>query len=834
MPTLTDFLARFDEEPEGDRDGYRLHCPAHEDSQASLRVTVSDAGKVLVKCRAGCATADVLKAKGLTMRDLATMTASDEEIDFSRATSTDAPASVEDVARLAVDLDRWAAALSPEAEAYALDRFGLSARDAARLGLGSAPSASYDVNGEITNGGLPGGPRLVVPFRDRDGVPRGFQARALAKDAKVRWLGPESPDGASWAKVGFFPGGSGWDEVLVTEGPGDSLTGVALGYDTVMIRGAGLASNESVVDEVAALIGPRLAVIAGDGDPAGRTFSSRLAQGLLARGLRVKILAVPDDLDLTDWRERDGHRFATEVVRKIAETKEEIAADVILTERDLVRYPFTDLGNARFVRDYVAASGSGVKFSPEAGFFLLKGGVWYSDRLDRTRAFVQEAADRTETIARSLRDNAPRGEDGQVSEKAAKEAGRWMRWATYSQSTKGISAALKELQALPDVATDVNDFDRHDDLLAVENGVVDLKSGALMPHDPALLLTKKVGVEYDVNARAPRWEAFLEEVFPNHPDLPAFIRRLVGYGITGRTDEQAFAVLWGTGANGKSVFTDTLTEIFRDLTVTTPFSTFEERSSGGIPNDLAALKGARLVMAAEGDQGRPMAEAVLKRVTGRDLIAARFMRKEFFEFRPSFLLMLATNFKPKFRGQDEGLWRRVKLIPWERYFAPHERDHHLSDTLLGEAKGILAWAVKGSVEWYARGLQDPEIVRASTLEYRETSDALAGFLPGVFVKDPAAPRIDGGMLFGSYLEWADAENLPPKERWTRQTFYGALEERGAVKRKTKKGVAFEGIRRPRQSEIGTDPEEGRAAEEPLALSPSDTPTPSRGPSLADL
>lgn len=830
--TLSDFLSRFDLVEE-DRDGYRVHCPAHRDSHASLRVTVSDAGKVLVKCRAGCETPAVMKAVGLTMRDLSTMKPG--EIDFTPATSRDVPASSADVARLAVDLDRWALALdgsygSQDALDYAARRFGLDADDAARLGLGYAVSASYDVNGEITNGGLPGGPRLVVPFRDRDGVPRGFQARALADDAKVRWLGPASPDGASWAKVAYFPGSAGWDEVLVTEGPGDSLTGVALGYDTAGIRGAGLASNEVVVDEVASMVGDRLAVIAGDGDPSGRTFASTLAQGLLARGVRVKILPVPDDLDLTDWRKRDGDRFATNVVRAIMDTAEEVAADAILRDRPLDRYPFTDLGNARFVRDFVLAQGSGVKYSPEAGFFLLKGGVWISDRLDRTRAFVQEAADLVARISARLHEQTDPEDKA-----AATLAKRWASWAHYSQSTKGISSALKELQALPDVATDVNDFDQHTDLLAVRNGVVDLRTGDLMPHDPALLMTKRVEIAYRPEARAPRWEAFLDEVFPAYPDLPPFMRRLVGYGITGRTDDQSFAVLWGGGANGKSVFTDTLTEIFRDLTITTPFSTFEEKASGGIPNDLAALKGARLVMAAEGEQGKPMAEAVLKRVTGKDLIAARFMRKEFFEFRPTFLLMLATNFKPKFRGQDEGLWRRVKLIPWERYFAPHERDHDLSEKLLAEAEGILAWAVAGSREWFAEGMKEPDVVKTATTEYRETSDALAGFLPGTFVRDPLAPRIDGKMLFDSYLAWADEENLPARERWTRQTFYGALEERGAVKRKTKKGVAFEGIRRTRQTDFEADPEVVRAEEAPVADSSSDKQAPpSRGPSLADL
>lgn len=812
---LTDFLDRFDS-VEDDADGFRVHCPAHNDAQASLRIAVSDRGKVLLKCRASCATKDVVEAAGITMRDLATMEPGD--VSVARATSTDAPASVEDVAALAVQLDGWAAALPAhdESVAYAARRFGLAAEDAERLGLGYADD-------------LPGGPRLVVPFRDKDGVARGFQARALTPDAQVRWYGPKSPDGASWAKVGFFEGGSGWDEVLITEGPGDALTAVGVGYDSIMIRGAGLASNENVVDDVARMVGDRLAVIAGDGDSAGRTFAARLAQGLVARDCRVKVLPVPDDHDLTSWREQNPARFPTGLVRAIADTPEETAVDAVLRDRDEERYPLTDLGNARFARDFVIAQGSGVKFSPEAGFFLLRHGVWRPDKLDRTRAYVQEAADRIAQIADGLPD------DGVPGSALSKRKRRWASWARHSQSSRGIDAAMKELQALPEVATDVLDFDKHHDLMAVANGVVDLRTGELLPHDPSLLLTRRVEIDFDPAATCPRWEAFLEEIFPAYPELPGFMRRLVGYGITGRTDEQAFAVLWGTGANGKSVLTDTLTEVFRELTVTTPFSTFEDRGSGGIPNDLAALKGARLVMAAEGEQGRPMAEAVLKRVTGRDLIAARFMRKEFFEFRPTFLLLLATNFKPSFRGQDEGLWRRVKLIPFERYFAPAERDHKLSDRLLAERAGILAWAVRGSREWFASGLGDPQVVTGATKEYRETSDALAGFMPGLYVRDDNASRVDGKTLFDAYLTWADEENLPARERWTRRTFFGALEERGCTKRKTNKGVAFEGVRRARQTDFMAEiapVEKARAATPPPAISTSTTPI--TGASLDDV
>jgi len=812
---LSDLLAKLGE-TEGDTDGFLAHCPAHTDSQASLRVAVSGKGRVLVRCRAGCETADVMKAVGLTMGDLAEMKPGD--VDVPRATSTDSPASSADVAALAVRLDGFAEALLQTgtadvdaARGYAAERFGVSPDDVARLGLGLATD-------------LGGGPRLVVPFRDLRGVARGFQARALEADSAVRWLGPKSPDGASWARVGYFPGSAGYDEVLITEGPGDALTAAcALGFDTVGIRGAGLVSNPAVVEEVVAMLDGREAVIAGDGDPAGHRFTAVLAEALAARDLRVRVLNLPEGKDLSDWYAEDRPRFGMAAVRAIAEAETVKSRSAALLAWDEDRYSLTDLGGARYLRDYLESLGSGVKYTEEAGFFLLDNGVWRKDEMQQVRTHAQAVADLVRELARVAGGEAARDGAGDFDKK---RASRLNRYAAHVQTSRGMDAMLRELQAVQGVPTALSSFDLHHDLLAARNGVINLRTGELGPHDPNLLLTRRLEYDYDPAAKAPRWEAFLEEVFPAYPQMPDYLRRLVGYGVSGRTDEQCFAVHWGTGANGKSVFTDTLTEVFREVTTTTPFATFEEQRGGGIPNDLAALKGSRLVMAAEGEQGRPMAESVLKRVTGRDEVTARFMRKEFFSFRPTFLLMLATNFKPSFKGQDEGLWRRVKLVPWERYFAPHERDHHLGNALMEEAPGIVAWAVRGAREWFRDGLQDPAAIRDSTKEYRETSDALAGFLPGEFIYDEQAGRIEGAALFTQYLDWADAENLPARERWTRRAFFSALEERGLTKRKTNKGVAFDGVRRARQHD--REPDEVASVDErvdsgALALSPDATP-----------
>ncbi|MER6365040.1 phage/plasmid primase, P4 family [Kitasatospora sp. NPDC001527] len=792
---FADVLARFAEVSEHQDGGYIAACPAHRDSRPSLRIWRGDNGTVRLTCRAGCRTDDVITATRLAWSDLFDVTGPGSTVTSARPELVE----VRHVAGLAAYVDRASAALVDQAEdnrvgriarGYLSARFGVDLETAADLQLGADDGHQGEGFAYLSRG-YRAFPRLVVPLVGFDGVARGLQGRDLSGDDPARWVSLANPKGFRWSPYGVFRGQGGYGTWLVCEGPSDALTACAVGYDSVAIRGASLSHSPELVAELAEGLRGSLVILAGDRDEAGAGFTRRLADGLAEHGVTVLVLEIPSGVgDLTEWRESDPAGFAAELHRAVAVARplaavapaeapypsrelvpaatgdQDGAADAAGILADLVdRYGESDALNAAAL---AAWSGGRIRYAPGLGFHFWDGRVWVrSDVRVRQEIHNMGAA---LVIA--------------GDEKSAK--GFTM--------TSRIDNLMTELKSIPGVHVAAEDFDSYPDLLAFRNGVVELRTGKLRQHDQADLLTYCLDIDYDPEAECHRWLRFLAEVFPDSPDMPDYIRRVIGYGITGHTREQIFMVLWGKGANGKSVFLDALTDVFRAITKTTSFSTFEERKGGGIPNDLAALRAARLVMASEGEAGRPMSEAIIKRSTGGDLMQARFLHREFFEFRPSFLLLLATNHRPKFRSQDEGLWRRVRMIPFLRYFAPSERDYDLPRKLAAERQGIAAWAVRGAREWYAEGLRDPQVITGASREYRETSDSLAGFLPGILERADDSHQLNGSEAFNEYLTWCEAENLPAKERWTRKTFYDALEERGVSRKKTKRGIALVGLR----------------------------------------
>ena len=291
-------------------------------------------------------------------------------------------------------------------------------------------------------------------------------------------------------------------------------------------------------------------------------------------------------------------------------------------------------------------------------------------------------------------------------------------------------------------------------MLNTPGGVVDLKTGRQRPHDRADRMTKITTAT--PGGDCPIWRQFLVEITGGDAELQAYMQRMAGYTLTGSTQEHALFFLYGTGANGKSVFVNTLATILGDYATNAPMDTFMETRTDRHPTDMAGLRGARFVSAIETEQGRRWAESKVKNLTGGDKISARFMRQDFFEFFPQFKLVVAGNHKPAIRNIDEAMKRRLHLIPFTITVPPERRDKHLQQKLLAERDGILAWAVQGCLDWQRLGrLDPPQQVLEATEEYFEAEDALGRWLDERCVREANAKSLTAE-LFNDWKQWADS------------------------------------------------------------------------------
>jgi putative DNA primase/helicase len=320
-------------------------------------------------------------------------------------------------------------------------------------------------------------------------------------------------------------------------------------------------------------------------------------------------------------------------------------------------------------------------------------------------------------------------------------------------SAKTVAAVERLVQADRALAATTEQWDT--DLFALNTpaGIVDLRSGEVRASDPLAYCTKMTGVAPDGRCSIEVWLAFLKRVTGGDESLVEFLRRMVGYALTGSTEEHALFFLYGTGANGKSTFMNAIAGCLGDYHRTAPIETFTATNHDSHPTDVAGLRGARLVSATETEEGRRWAEAKIKKLTGGEPIPARFMRQDFFEYVPQFKLFIAGNHKPGLRAVDEAIRRRFNLVPYTVTIPPDERDSGLADKLKDEWPGILAWAIDGCIDWLERGLAPPQAVTAATAEYLEGEDSLSAWLQEAGERDPTAFE-ESTALFGAWKAWA--------------------------------------------------------------------------------
>lgn len=355
-------------------------------------------------------------------------------------------------------------------------------------------------------------------------------------------------------------------------------------------------------------------------------------------------------------------------------------------------------------------------------------------------------------------------------------------------SAKTVSAVERLAKADRRLAATMNQWDNDPMALNTPDGVIDLRTGARRPHAPEDYMTRITAV--GPGRGCPTWLKFLQRVTGGDGELIRYLQRVAGYALTGSTEAHALFFAYGLGANGKSVFINTIAGVLHEYHRTSPIETFTASSTDRHPTELAGLQGARLVTSIETEEGRRWAESRIKSLTGGDKIAARFMRQDFFEFSPQFKLIIAGNHKPGLRSVDEAIRRRFNLIPFSIQIPPEERDTTLPDRLKTEWPGILKWMIDGCLEWQRQGLAPPVAVTTATEQYLEGEDALTAWLDEKCQRSPHS-RSSSTDLFVSWKVWAEGAG---EYAGSQRQFSQRLEDKGFVKEKTRHGREFLGLR----------------------------------------
>jgi putative DNA primase/helicase len=373
------------------------------------------------------------------------------------------------------------------------------------------------------------------------------------------------------------------------------------------------------------------------------------------------------------------------------------------------------------------------------------------------------------------------------------DAARLANFAIVSQHGARIEAMVALAASDPRLVCRAQDLDRHPWILNVTNGTLDLRTGRIKKHDPANLLTKLAPVAYDPEAKSQRWEAFLSRVIPD-PDVRAFAQRAVGYSLTGITAEEKMFLPHGPTATGKSTFIEAVKATLGDYAATADFESFLRRPpTGGPRNDIATLAGRRLVLSIEVEEGRHLAEALVKTLTGGDTVTARRLYQESFEFVPAFKLWLVANAAPRVHDDDDAIWRRIVRIPFTVTIPEADRDPAVKATLRDPATSgaaILAWGVRGCLDWQAHGLGVPAAVRDATAIYRAEQDPLTDFLDECCVL-AATGSVNVTALLTEYLAWCEANG--ERHPLGRTALKRRLESRGLTQEHLRAGRVWTGI-----------------------------------------
>ncbi|MCP4306413.1 MAG: hypothetical protein GY788_16415 [bacterium] len=424
---------------------------------------------------------------------------------------------------------------------------------------------------------------------------------------------------------------------------------------------------------------------------------------------------------------------------------------------------YTDLGNARLL---VARHGHELRYSHDLRSWLAWDGQrWRKDSTGEIQRRAKETALAIQRGALDIEDHDRRK--------------KRVEWGLKTESAYLLRTMVDLATTEPGIPITVEALDAGPALMTVNNGTLDLDTCELRAHDPKDLITKLAEVEYDPDPVSPIWEQTLLRIFDGVTAMVEYFQRVCGYCLRGDNQEQVMFVLWGSGANGKSTVIETLRCVLGEYAQQAPADALlKKRGQGGPSPELARMRGARLVVTNETEGGRALSEVTVKQLTGGDTVTARQLYKEYVEFRPDATFFLVTNHLPKVSDTDEGIWRRLQVVPFAVTIPKAEQDGTLHAKLLEERAGIFAWMVEGLREWHRQGLNPPPQVTQASGDYRDSMDVVGAFLDECCVEDPDA-KVGSTQLYEAFKKWAEDSG---NESLAQKDFSERLVEREYEKR----------------------------------------------------
>lgn len=442
-------------------------------------------------------------------------------------------------------------------------------------------------------------------------------------------------------------------------------------------------------------------------------------------------------------------------------------------------YDMTDTGNAQRLRDKYKGN---IKYSyVRKKWYYWTGKIWAVDNTGEIKKLADE-------IINDIKKEA-------FMEKDEDKQQELLKWASRTASSKGKEAMVKETQHIDGIPILMEELDCYTDYLNCQNGIVNLRTGELLPHDSNFMMSRISYAEYDNSGKQPKmWLSFLNDVTNGDKELQEYLQKCVGYSLTGSIREQCAFFLYGLGNNGKSTFLDTIADLLGSYASNVqPDTIMMRKNDSGANSDIARLKSTRFVTSEEPTEGVRLNEGLVKQLTGGGKVTCRFLYGDEFEYEPEFKIWIGTNHKPIIRGTDTGIWRRIRLIPFEVNIPKEKVDKNLKYKLRKELPQILKWAVDGCIKWQQEGLAMPSCVEQATKEYKVEMDILASFMESCleidYVNGELVPAQD---LFNLYVAWAKKNNefemtsrkffteigkkLPEKVRKSSGMFYPSVKQ----------------------------------------------------------